>query len=505
MDLQRYLDILRRQALVIVIVTAVTVLVILAAGILLPSVYEARATVRVLMDVGVLDFTLPSAAAERLLNTYSRILKSEPVLREALDQLSPTAPSMGVRNLRNQLEIEVIPDTELMSIVVESRDPVLARDLANILAELMVEYAQDVYIGNSMSARQVVEEQLHGMASELEEDRQKLATLVASGSPDADVDTLQSQIRFKEDSYNGLLERYELTRLNESLRANSITIVEPASLPTRPANALGLIEIGIAVMVGLCGGVGVALVLENLDTRIRSPQQLEYLTDLPLLGITPRGLVSLTDSEHHTNGVGRSADEAYRLLSINIQVLRQDIPLRTILVTSPVSNEDQATVTINLAQALAERGQTVFIIDGDLRHPAIARTLDIEEDGGPGLSGLLSERPTLSGEMLGQVMQPAPQSSLFVISSGPQVSSPTALLATPPMDELLRYLGTQGQTTLLDAPPVLGLADVSVLASKVDGIVLVVRRLHDRRESLQAALKQLQASRARVIGMVLVG
>ena len=108
----------------------------------------------------------------------------------------------------------------------------------------------------------------------------------------------------------------------------------------------------------------------------------------------------------------------------------------------------------------------------------------------------------LNNELLSQVVYPAQDPSLFVITGGPRMANPTALLASPAMDRLLGYLGDQGQTTLLDAPPVLGAADVSVLASKVDGVLLVVRQARTRCEELLAALKQLQASRACVVGTV---
>jgi capsular exopolysaccharide synthesis family protein len=207
------------------------------------------------------------------------------------------------------------------------------------------------------------------------------------------------------------------------------------------------------------------------------------------------------DGSAGSNGTGSKAiEEAYRLLSINLQSLRKDVPLQTVLITSAISHEGKSTVAANLAQTLAERGQTVFLVESDMRRPTIERMFGI--DNGLGLSNLLTERTSLSGMALGQVMHPAEQSSLFVIGGGPEVPNPTALLAAPPMEKLLDYLGAQGQITLLDAPPVLGMADVSVLASMVDGVILVVGQALSRREYVREALKQLQASRAHVLGLV---
>jgi capsular exopolysaccharide synthesis family protein len=174
--------------------------------------------------------------------------------------------------------------------------------------------------------------------------------------------------------------------------------------------------------------------------------------------------------------------------------------MKTLLISSAMPREGKSTTTVNLAQALAERGQTVFLVESDLRRPTVAKMLSLE--GEAGLGTLLAERSALSRELLSQVLQPAKQSSLFVIGSGPTPDNPTALLASPSMDQLLSYLDVQAQTTLLDAPPVLGLADVSVLAPKVDGVILVVAKGVATRESLRDALKQLQAARANVVGFV---
>jgi succinoglycan biosynthesis transport protein ExoP len=325
--------------------------------------------------------------------------------------------------------------------------------------------------------------------------------LLASDALSTEAEALKSKIQSEEDAYDRLLERYELARMNEALRANSITVVAPASLPQTPSNALGLREVGLSLIVGLFSGVGLALVMENLDTRIHSSQQLEQLANLPVLGMVPKGVLSWGSSDWSSNGTGSKAlEEAYRLLSINLQALREDVPLQTILITSAIPREGKSMVAANLAQTLAERGQTVFLVESDMRRPSMEKMFGI--DNGLGLSSLLAERTLINGAVLGQVMHPAETPSLFVIGGGPEVPNPTALLASPSMKKLLDYLGTQGQTTLLDAPPVLGMADVSVLASKVDGVILIVNQALSRREHVREALKQLQASRAHVLGLV---
>jgi capsular exopolysaccharide synthesis family protein len=185
-----------------------------------------------------------------------------------------------------------------------------------------------------------------------------------------------------------------------------------------------------------------------------------------------------------------------------MQALREESPFNTILVTSAMPREGKSTVSSNLAQALAERGQTVFLVESDMRRPTIEKLFGVDEN--LGLSTLLAERISLNGQELSEVMHPAEQPSLFVIGGGPEVSNPVPLLASPAMDQLLNYLSAQSQVTLLDAPPVLGTADVSILAPKVDGVILVVGESLSSREDVRQALRQLQAMRAQVLGLIFV-
>ena len=173
MELQLYLDILKRRAWVIIIVAALVMAVVTSAGLVIPPKYEAKVTMRVLVDVGVANLSMSNTYAERLMNTYGRVLTSGPLLAETIDRLSPETSSLTVSVLRKEMvQIEVIPDTELITVAVQDRDPVLAQDIANMLATLLIEYAQDFYVGSSQSTRQILELQLADMEVEIEDVRQ---------------------------------------------------------------------------------------------------------------------------------------------------------------------------------------------------------------------------------------------------------------------------------------------------------------------------------------------
>jgi len=428
-------------------------------------------------------------------------------LQEVIDLVLP-GYGLTVGDLRENVEVQVVPDTELITIAVYNRDAVLARDLTNTLADLLVDHAQSLYVGSSKSTRQILEEQLAMMESEIEQDRQRLTILLSQQVSSDQIETLKNQIEFKEDSFNRVLSRYEFARLNESLRANSITIIEPANTPTIPANRLALRHVGLSLVIGLFGGIGLALVFENLDTRIHSIQQLEHLVRPPLpvkvLGAVPRGLLTGSDwTGGHRTLLDQAVVEAYRLLERSIWAEEgEGKRVKTILVTSAVANEGKSTVAANLAQTFAELGLTIFLVDADLRRPTIGKIFGLNAE--IGLNDLLQSRQSITGEFLSQVIQPVDMPSLFVITNTAAIPSPTSLLSTPTMASLINSLKTQGQTTFLDAPPVLGRADVLILAQMVDDIILIVRQGRTRREHLLSAIKQLQSGRQRELGLVFV-
>lgn len=502
MELSRYLDILRRRMLVILLVMSVVVSAVALTGYFTKPVYEAATIVRIMEDLGVKDYNVIRDSYGRLTSTYGAILQSSPILKETNERLGLSIP---IGELREAITTELQPGTELMTISVANEDPQLAQALANQLAALLIEYVRDLNSGEGAGSRQI-EERLIALEAEIEADRQNLANLAADYSvPEAQIDIIKSSIQFKEDSYRNMLLLYHSTRLGEDLRAHSVMIVTPASAPISPANGYGLKEIGLGIVVGLFSGLALALFLENLDTRIYSTHQLEALTHLPVLGTVPRKTLTIKDLDDKIPSHYSSLLDAYRLLANNLYMLKEQMPLQTIVISSAVAQEGKSTVAVNLSQVLAERGQTVFLIETDMRHPSLGKKLGVNGHGtAEGLSDLLSDPGVIDEYKLSQVLNLTEQPSLFFVEGGATVANPATLLASPRMNELLKYLGNQGQMTLIDTPPVLGMADVSVIASRVDGVMLVVAQGISRREEVLAAIKQLHSARSQVLGFVFI-
>ncbi len=514
MELQLYLDIFKRRAYIIVIVAAMTVLIVTAIGELIPPVYRARTTVRVLLDVGVTDFILREDYNRRLLNTYTHVLKTNPMLERAIGLLPTPTPRLNASDLRDNVTVEVVPETDLISVIVQDRDRKVASALANNFATLLVDYSGDLYVGSDENTVQIIAQQLSEMEAQIKNDRQQLIDLMAREDVSGgEIETLENKIVFREEAYSRLFDRYELARLNEALRENSVSIIAPASPPSGRANALGLRDVALSGVVGLMGGIGLALVLENLDTRIHSVEQLENLTNFPVLGSVPRGVIPIEASVKDDGGKRpptlSSIAEAYQIVMVNLLALEGITCVPSLLVTNISEREGKSMVVANLAHVLADRGQTVFLIEGDLRDATLFEQLGWAEQDDKfafGLRELLVSKRDFNASMIERIARRRDVPGIFTIDSGrdDQALKPALLLSSPVLEQLVSHLSNQGHFVLFDAPPVLGTADNLVLAPKMGGVILTIKQGVSRRPEIRTALKQLQSTHARILGLIFV-
>jgi non-specific protein-tyrosine kinase len=190
--------------------------------------------------------------------------------------------------------------------------------------------------------------------------------------------------------------------------------------------------------------------------------------------------------------------EAYRALCINLEFAAVDRPLRSLLVTSPGIQEGKSLALANLAVAMADGDRSVILVDADLRRPSQHQLFGLSNE--RGLSDMFR-----SGAAGADVpAQLVPNSTLKVLTSGPLPPIPSQLLAARRMDEVIAQLLEQADIALFDAPPITAVTDASLLASKVDGVLLVVRAGTTRRDHVRAAKDRLDKVNAWLVGSVLL-
>ncbi|GAA3203656.1 polysaccharide biosynthesis tyrosine autokinase [Microbacterium terregens] len=274
-----------------------------------------------------------------------------------------------------------------------------------------------------------------------------------------------------------------LTRVKDAL---------PALSPSSPNVPLNL---SLGALLGLALGVGIAVLRAVLDTRIRTPRDVELVTDRPLIGAIAfdpkakeRPLIV------HVDPLSPRA-ESFRALRTNLQFL--DMGGRSsFVITSSVPSEGKSTTTINLAIALADAGKRVALLDTDLRKPKVAEYLGIE--GGAGLTDVLIGRVRI-----GDVMLPWGGRSLYVLPAGKIPPNPSELLGSKQMHTLLEVLERDFDVVLCDAPPLLPVTDGAILAKATSGAIVVVSAGHTSRHQLSGAVDALETVGAKIAGVVL--
>lgn len=294
-------------------------------------------------------------------------------------------------------------------------------------------------------------------------------------------------------------EKLEAPATSDEPSLVSLNTVQPATEPRAPVSPRVQLNLALGIMVGLAVGVGVAVLRAVMDTRIHSMQDIEQLTDAPVIGgITYDANSSkrplIVQSDPHSPRA-----EAFRTLRTNLEFLavsnQEDSQSRTFVVSSPGPGEGKSTTSSNLALALAETGSKVVLIDGDLRMPGVARYMGIE--GGTGLTDLLIGNVEVS-----DVLQQWGKDELYVLPSGKVPPNPSELLGSKAMDELLNLLSELFDYIIIDAPPLLLVTDAAVLSQRASGVLLVAASGATRKQSLTGALESLETAGGKTLGII---
>jgi polysaccharide biosynthesis transport protein len=489
MELRTYLAILWRRKWVIAITVAVTVTVVVIITLMATPIYMTSAMLRVATAAGGSVEAVrynDIMYADRLMNTYTKIATSSPVLEELTQRLGLDNPP--------QIEVEILANTELMKITVENWNPALAAEIANTLAEILIAQSRELYTGGGKTAQEILSERLAQIEDELNQARREYESLVAQSPEDSERITAASRsIKLKEETYATLLEQYERVRITEVIRANTVSIIELAVAPQVPSKPRKELNIAVGVMVGLAGGLGLAFLFENLDTTLYTAEQIEAATELSTLGQIP---TTTWRQRQITFLNGNSPQgEAFRRLSTNIFTLDHEAPLQTLLVTSAEPGEGKSTIVANLAFAIAQSGRKIIVVDSDLRLPTLHQIFGLSNE--IGLSNVLKQEVTLD-----EAEQDSKMPGVRVLTSGPLPANPAELLGSSQMTALIKQLGQQYDLVLLDTPSLLAVTDAAMLAPTVDGVVLVVGRAQVQQGAVRAARQQLADVKARPVGVV---
>lgn len=297
--------------------------------------------------------------------------------------------------------------------------------------------------------------------------------------------------------YEGLLQRYKELNAAAGISASNISIIDPAVPPIRPSSPNLLRNLLVALVVGFGSAAAFIYLRTQLDDSVKVPEDVEGKLQMPLLGVIP--LAQDIDVEVAMEDPKSPISEGYNSLrSALLYSTSSGLP-KTMLVTSSQPSEGKSTTSIAIARGIARLGRSVVLLDLDLRRPALHRAIAmLNAENSRGVSSILTHQSTVD-----EALRDTDLDHLKVITSGPIPPSPTELLSSSRMTQLLEELTARFDLVLLDSPPVLGLADSPLLAALVEGVVIVIQSDRSRRGSLKASLRRLRSMRTNVLGGVL--
>jgi capsular exopolysaccharide synthesis family protein len=465
-----------------------------------PDIYTARTTLIVGTTISLPNPTDADFKLSRQLATlYADIITRDPVREAVMEQLD--------LEVLPAYEVNVPDESQLIEVTVRDTVPVRAQAVANALAEQLIERSPANADQEDGTRNEFIESQLVAIEASIEQTEieiaakhEELADLVSAATiaqAATDLTALESKLASFRSVYSSFLQS------TDQEAVNTISVVEPAVLPRRPSGTeqSSWLIVLLGATLGMTLGIVAAYLLESLNNTLGTEEDVERVLQLPIIGrITrlpnPRWRRNLDLPPGLLIDAPRSPlIEAFRTLKTNLDFAEVDQAVQTLLVASPGTEDGKSTVAVNLAMTMARGGRRVLLLDADLRKPSIHNFLNLSNVGG--LSDLVLGEIGVS-EASRRTQEPA----LTVITGGTPPPNPTEVLGSKRMDALLRVLKQEVDTVIIDSPPFL-LADASVLASKVDGVIMVVRLGHTMENAIRSMREQLRRAGARVVGVVL--
>jgi len=292
-----------------------------------------------------------------------------------------------------------------------------------------------------------------------------------------------------------LLQKLKLKQMGETISrkipGESVQVHDPPVISNSPVSPKVTLNLVLGLVVGLIFGIGVAFLLEYLDTSVKSLEDVERYLQVPVLAVIPKDVGIL----HRQSGMSPDA-EAFRILRTNIEFNRKNPEDNAITVVSGGAGEGKSTTLVNLAYICAQGGYTTLMIDADLRRPRLHTFFDINNS--VGLTNYLTTEL-----MLEDVILQTPVDNLYFMPSGILPADAAGILNSRRMSELIQDVKQRFDLVLVDSPPILGVSDASVLASEVDLTIMVVQHRKLPCNMLLRVKQAVENVGGHVIGVVL--
>ncbi len=478
-----------------------------------------------------------SVIGQQLGATYAKVMTTQPVLDSVTKKL-------GLTMFPPTASVQVIPDTNagLLTVSVTDIDPGRAALIANTLVNVFADQIQADQVSRYADSKKSLEDQmasldqkiqstttaLTALNTQIQETNNSLTTIsqkiqtettntkppltdsatIAADQAQRDQLTitlaqyqpqltqLQTTLSQYQQSYNNLFQSYQSVLLAEAQSTSTIVIKNPAVPNGYPIAPQPMRSALLAAVVGLMVAAGIIFLVEFLDDTIRDPQEITRRWGIPIMGLIVAYKSSKGEALVTVKHPRSPVSEAFRSLRTNLQFAGIDTPVRTLLVTSPSPADGKTTIVANLASVIAQSGRNVVMVDADLRRPRIHKMFQLSNRVG------LTDQFIRTQDRFDGSLKSTEVANLHAITSGNLPPNPSELLSSGRMSEILKQLSDQFNTVIVDSPPTLLVTDALVLASRVDGVLLVVKPSVTKWGSLRQSIEQLERVKANLLGIV---
>jgi capsular exopolysaccharide synthesis family protein len=493
MTLRDYLSVVHRRLWVVAITVAVTVLTAFALTLLMDDEYRTSAVLRLdATAVSERDGRVEPSFIERLTNTYAQIANSDRVAGDAARSLGLAEPPT--------VDVDPIPNTELLNVTVEAGEAERAALLANTVARNLIVRVRALNQARAQAVGKRFDSRISSLVRQIATEQRRYYDLQASGSGGARTETraleLETTIRSKQEALAALAAQKQEEQLAADRGDFALAVVDAARAPESPSGPTLSLNLAVGLVLGLLGGIALAFLFESLTPTVRSSEEIAVAAsevlhkndDDVILGRIPKHALQAP--------LAAGGEGAFHQLRMAVFGENGRGAIRSLLVTSVRPDEGKSTVVVNLAASLARSGHRVIVVDADLHEPTLHAHLGVGNE--RGLSSILAGWAE-PDECIRTTSTPG----LSVLTSGPEVDDPTGLLVNSDLAQVYEQLfEMRFDTILVDGPPVLEASDSLVLARAVDATILVVHPAGMQRASLQAALTELRRGNASLLGVV---
>ena len=466
---------------------------------LTPPTYEASTTILVEQGQTTGGVDSPASSVEGLVATFAEMVKARSFLGETASRLQLSGEDA---DLGECIRVEVVHDTQLMRVSVRHHDRALAANIANTVPQVLIEQNGQRVSSQLARSQASLEREMLVLQERIASTQRSLDAERAAQAPDEGkitrFDALLAQYRT---TYASLLKSLEETRVASAVGFATVNVIDPAVVPEVAVAPRTSTNTLLAGLLGAMLAAAAALWLDRRDDTLRDAADVEKAAHLPVLGSIVRSPRSAAGEPGRLAAIhGPSVVvEGYRMLRASLQFASAGVErsAAVLLVTSAHPLEGKTTTLANLGASLAQAGKQVVLVDSDLRQPALHEQFGVRPK--RGLVALLEKQET----DLQRAIHDTPLPGLRLLPAGQVHPHAAEALSQPEMAAIVSELRQMADYVLLDSPPVLGVADASILAQQADGVLLVVKMGRTRRAAVREAVARLERFRVPILGTVL--